>query len=98
MRDDMEINGIEFEVKPLNRSQRKELRAKGFSVLEKAKALSIGAKDGSNAIPFDEDELETFLDIAFKGRGDDLEKISLMEQVGLAAEVFVSTVDNPAKN
>lgn len=101
----MEINGIEFEVKPLNRSQRKELRSKGFSMLEKAKELGEKAKTlkpdeaaGLSVMPFNEDEMDDLLDVAFKGRGDDLDKIGLMEQVALASEVFLICLDNPAKN
>lgn len=94
----MIINDIDFEIKPLNRSQRKELRSKGFSVLEKAKKISVQKGKGLEAIPFDEDEIETFLDIAFKGRDADLEKISLMDQVNICAETFLATLDNPAKN
>ena len=100
----MKINEIEFDVKPLNRSQRKELRAKGFSLLEKAKIHGEKAKllkpdedIGLSVMPFDEAEMDDLLAVAFKGIEKELDQIGFMVQVHLASEVFLACIDNPAK-
>ena len=92
----MELNGIEFEVKRLSRSQRKVLRAKGISLLEVTK--KIQGKKGMDAVPFTEDEMETLLDIAYPKREDDLENLGLMDMVELSAEIFAASLEDPAKN
>jgi len=92
----MELNGVEFEVKRLSRSQRKVLRAKGISLLEKAK--NIQGKTGMDAVPFDEEEMETLLDISFPKREADLDGLSLMDMVELSAEIFATSLDDPSKN
>ena len=92
----MRFSGVEFEVQRLSRPQRKLLRAKGISLLEKAKAVQ--GKEGMEAIPFSEEEMETLLDVCYPNREQDLDNLGLMEMVELSAEIFVLSLEDPAKN
>jgi hypothetical protein len=76
--------GKTFEIPRLGRAQLREMRKKGFDLIQKA--FKLGGKDGE--IPITGDELDTLLEVAFPGRDADLDFIGLSGQVELGSMVI----------
>ncbi len=80
-----ESAGKKFDVPRLGRTHLRELRKKGFDLVQKA--FRLGNKDGAE-IPITGEELELILESAFPGREADLDAIGIGSQIELVSMVI----------
>lgn len=73
--------GKKFDVPRVSRAQLRDMRKKGFDLVQKA--FRMGGSSGE--VPVTGDELDILLDTVYPGRDADLEAIGISGQIELAS-------------